>query len=271
MIVRPPYRCLRKMIVRPSVPRHQFIVRKDICKHYYSRSAKPYLFSMVSFVITYLGSRIRSVFKISNLFLRPRPWQFEIWDSTDKYATYLLLGFETLNLKFCDLKLWKLTVISFYASPCPAVGRQSLQSSPWFGAPKADIPMSIIFWRNTILYYTIPYHTIPYHTILYYTTPYYERWCWWTRRTTWSGRRRSTRIVIIMLLWLLLSFSLLLILILIYILLLLLVLVFLLYIYIYIEREICNLSLSLYIYIYINTERERERELCMHISLSLSY
>ena len=26
---------------------------------------------------------IRSVFKISNLFLRPRPWQFEIRDSTD--------------------------------------------------------------------------------------------------------------------------------------------------------------------------------------------
>ena len=35
---------------------------------------------------------------------------FEIWDSTDKQATYLLLGFETLNLKFRDLKLWKLTV-----------------------------------------------------------------------------------------------------------------------------------------------------------------
>ena len=26
---------------------------------------------------------IRSVFKFSCLFLRPRPWQFEIWDSTD--------------------------------------------------------------------------------------------------------------------------------------------------------------------------------------------
>ena len=48
---------------------------------------------------------VRSVFKISCLFLRPRPWQFEIGDSTDKYATYLLLGFETLSLKFCDLKL----------------------------------------------------------------------------------------------------------------------------------------------------------------------
>ena len=48
---------------------------------------------------------------MSCLFLRPRLWQFEIWDSTNKYATYLLLGFETLNLKFCDLKLWKLTVM----------------------------------------------------------------------------------------------------------------------------------------------------------------
>ena len=28
-------------------------------------------------------SWVRSVFKISCLFLRPRPWQFEIWDSTD--------------------------------------------------------------------------------------------------------------------------------------------------------------------------------------------
>ena len=30
---------------------------------------------------------LRSVFEISNLFLRPRPWQFEIRDSTDKQAT----------------------------------------------------------------------------------------------------------------------------------------------------------------------------------------
>ena len=50
---------------------------------------------------------------MSYLFLRPRPWQFEIWDSTDTYATYLLAGFDTLNLKFCDLKLWKLTVHSY--------------------------------------------------------------------------------------------------------------------------------------------------------------
>ena len=53
---------------------------------------------------------IRSVFKISCLFLRPRPWQFEIRDSTDKQATYLLLGFETLDFENCDLKLWRLTV-----------------------------------------------------------------------------------------------------------------------------------------------------------------
>ena len=56
---------------------------------------------------------IRSVFRISCLFLRPRLSQFEIGDSTDKWATYLLLGFETLDLKFCDLKLWKLTVSVF--------------------------------------------------------------------------------------------------------------------------------------------------------------
>ena len=56
---------------------------------------------------------LRSVFRISELFLLPRPWQFEIWDSTDKQATCLLLGFETLNLKFRDLKLWKLTVGRF--------------------------------------------------------------------------------------------------------------------------------------------------------------
>ena len=63
----------------------------------------------------------RSLFKLSCLFLRPRPWQFEIWDSTDKQATYLLLGFETLNLKFCDLKLWKQTVFfdlgTFWGTP----------------------------------------------------------------------------------------------------------------------------------------------------------
>ena len=32
---------------------------------------------------TPLTAHLRSVFKISCLFLRPRPWQFEIWDSTD--------------------------------------------------------------------------------------------------------------------------------------------------------------------------------------------
>ena len=48
---------------------------------------------------------IRSVLTTSCLFLWPRPWQFDIRDSTDKQATYLLLGFETLNLNFCDLKL----------------------------------------------------------------------------------------------------------------------------------------------------------------------
>ena len=54
--------------------------------------------------------RLRSVFKMSCLFLRPRLWRFEIRYSTDTQATCLLLGFETLNLKFCDLKLWKPTV-----------------------------------------------------------------------------------------------------------------------------------------------------------------
>ena len=56
-------------------------------------------------VIKHASQMLRSVFNISCLFLRPRPWQFEILDSTDKQATHLLLGFETLNLKFCDLKL----------------------------------------------------------------------------------------------------------------------------------------------------------------------
>ena len=63
---------------------------------------------------------IRSVFKISCLLLRPRPWQFEIRDSTDTYATYLLLGFETLNLKFRDSKLWKLTVYDSPQTRCKA-------------------------------------------------------------------------------------------------------------------------------------------------------
>ena len=30
------------------------------------------------------GRSVRSVFKISKLFLRPRPWQFEVRDSTDE-------------------------------------------------------------------------------------------------------------------------------------------------------------------------------------------
>ena len=53
----------------------------------------------------HINGVVRAVFKNSNLFSRPRPWQFEIRDSTDTQATHLLLGFETLNLNFCDLKL----------------------------------------------------------------------------------------------------------------------------------------------------------------------
>ena len=30
------------------------------------------------------AAKVRSVFRISCLFLRPRPWQFEIGDSTDE-------------------------------------------------------------------------------------------------------------------------------------------------------------------------------------------
>ena len=51
------------------------------------------------YIYIYSQTVVRSVFKISCLFLRPRLWQFEIRDSTDNYATYLLLGSETLNLK----------------------------------------------------------------------------------------------------------------------------------------------------------------------------
>ena len=69
-----------------------------------SSSSKSAIFVIVTVIV------VRSVFRISNLFLRPRPWQFEIRDSTDKQATCLCIGFETLNLKICDLKLWKLTV-----------------------------------------------------------------------------------------------------------------------------------------------------------------
>ena len=45
----------------------------------------------------------RSVFKISCLLLRPKPWQFEICDSTGAYVSNILvfnLRFETLNLTF---------------------------------------------------------------------------------------------------------------------------------------------------------------------------
>ena len=66
---------------------------------------------------------IRSVFKISCLFLRSRLWQFEIWDSTDKYATYLFLGFETPNFRIRDLKLWTLTVRS--STTCLGMGLPS--------------------------------------------------------------------------------------------------------------------------------------------------
>ena len=34
---------------------------------------------------------------------------------------------------------------SFCASPCPATQQQKLLSSPWFGAPKTDVPMSCLF------------------------------------------------------------------------------------------------------------------------------
>ena len=86
---------------------------------------------------------LRSVFKISCLLLRPRPWQFEVWDSTDKWATYLLLGFKTLNLKFCDLKLyenwpyWRFAQCELPGAGCrPAAG-----AGPWLApAPGLEGP-----------------------------------------------------------------------------------------------------------------------------------
>ena len=78
--------------------------------------------------IMYVSCRIRSVFKMSRLFLRPRPWQFEIWDSTDKSATYLFLGFETLNLKFRDLKLCKLTATRLFRGVNIAFFRLAIQA-----------------------------------------------------------------------------------------------------------------------------------------------
>ena len=37
----------------------------------------------------------------------------------------MLLGFETLNLKCCDLKLWKLTVVCYTPSPCLSTARRA--------------------------------------------------------------------------------------------------------------------------------------------------
>ena len=42
------------------------------------------LYDMMQQHIAHKTHQARSVFKISGLFLRPRPWQFEIRDSTDK-------------------------------------------------------------------------------------------------------------------------------------------------------------------------------------------
>ena len=61
--------------------------------------------------LTFLSDcKIRSVFKISNLFLRPKPCHIEIRHRVRKTSTINLFGFETLKLKIRRLKLWKPTV-----------------------------------------------------------------------------------------------------------------------------------------------------------------
>ena len=71
---------------------------------------------------------LRSVFRISNLFLRPRPWRIEIRHRVKRTSTIHLIGFETLQLKIRRLKLWKPTVgfLCMYT-------RSPLQDSRLFG------------------------------------------------------------------------------------------------------------------------------------------
>ena len=53
--------------------------------------------------------KLRSVFKISCLFLRPRLWQFEIWEY-GQISNIFAFRIWDAQFDFCDLKLWKLTV-----------------------------------------------------------------------------------------------------------------------------------------------------------------
>ena len=57
---------------------------------YYTILYYTILYYTILYYTTLAHFLIRSVFKISNVFLRTRPWQFEIRESTYKWATYFL-------------------------------------------------------------------------------------------------------------------------------------------------------------------------------------
>ena len=66
----------------------------------------------------YRYTYIRSISEISSCLFGPRPWHIEIRHRVKQTSTTDLSGFETHELKFRRLKLWKPTVLSRDFNEC---------------------------------------------------------------------------------------------------------------------------------------------------------
>ena len=90
----------------------------------------------------------------------PSGYSLPGWALDQKNEDHLLSWFRLFVIVYCCyhyiskqrtisyLCLWK----SFHASCCPAIQRQKLLSSPWLGAPKANISMCILLRRGVFVH-----------------------------------------------------------------------------------------------------------------------
>ena len=73
----------RTAVIAPSAPSEE-AARHTQTRNSTAKDALLLLFLFALLLLVVVVVVVRSVFRISCLFLRPRPWRFEIWDSTDK-------------------------------------------------------------------------------------------------------------------------------------------------------------------------------------------
>ena len=105
---------------------------------------------------------IRSVFKISCLFLWPRPWQFDIWDSTDKWATYFYFRIWYAQFEVLRFEIMK--------TDRNSNNRSNDNMFAWAGASALEACDICTVWLGTRLYiyiYILLYIYIYIHLCVY--------------------------------------------------------------------------------------------------------